>query len=455
MHTLIVLGKKLYIVGAPQYITAISRAAKTISFTPFVSELGIRITGADQATRQIIERDLSGPNKRNGYVSQIHDQTIALLAAGPDLDQITRDMVGGCVTSLQARDGKSADATIDLYAFIRNLVTISSTTAIYGPESPFARDSSIEEAFWSYIADLNMLLLNACPSVTARKGQAARQKVATAFASYFSKAENMTNASAYANMRRHLGTTNGVDWLNLGRLETGGLIGILVNTVPTTFFLLLHAFASSSLLQDIREELEQNAVTRGVDGRASLSLSAIRERCSLLESVYKETLRVHSENASARFIMEDTQLDSRFTLKKGSILLMPNSVLHRDSNTWGDIDFQPRRFLKLDSVATNGAVDETGVTSSSDGSKRATTAAYRPFGGGSTLCPGRHFAANEVLGLAAMIFWRFDITPEARDLVIPGSQQQSVVEAIIPPKHDLKVKLRPREGVSRDWDFTL
>lgn len=453
MHTLGVMGKKLYIVGAPEYITAVSRAAKNISFTPFVSELGIRITGADKATRNVIERDLTGPRKKEGYVARIHDETITSLAPGPDLDQITRDMLSECADSLKSRDKSNVESPIPLYGFLRTLVTLSSTTAIYGPSNPFAKDASLEDSFWTFMAHLNMLLLNTMPSVIARTGYNARLRVAEAFAEYFANPNSVPKASAYAKMRHRIATQNGVDHLNMGRLESGGLIGILVNTVPSVYFLLLHVFSSPSLLAEIRKELDDNAVTNEsfTGGKVTLNISSVRSHAPLLNSVYKETLRAHSENASARFIMEDTTLDGRFLLKKDSILLMPNSILHQDSKTWGDVDFQARRFVKVESDGTF-----EGVKGGETASKRAATVAYRPFGGGSTLCPGRHFAANEVLGLAAMIIWRYDIeATNGAELSIPEVQQQSVVEAIIPPKKDVSVRMKPRTGMDMDWTFSL
>ena len=44
------------------------------------------------------------------------------------------------------------------------------------------------------------------------------------------------------------------------------------------------------------------------------------------------------------------------------------------------------------------------------------TALYRPFGGGSTLCPGRHFAATEVLALTAMVVHQYGAVGAARGM---------------------------------------
>lgn len=42
---------------------------------------------------------------------------------------------------------------------------------------------------------------------------------------------------------------------NQGRLEVGTLLGILVNTLPSSFYMLVQIYSDPALLQDIRDEL--------------------------------------------------------------------------------------------------------------------------------------------------------------------------------------------------------
>lgn len=78
--------------------------------------------------------------------------------------------------------------------------------------------------------------------------------------------------------------------------------------------------------------------------------------------------------------MEDTVLDGQWLLKKDSMVQMPTRIIHKDSFLWGtDVDaFNPRRFLK----------DSEPQSSDSGAKKRPIAAAFRTFGGGTTLCPG-------------------------------------------------------------------
>lgn len=91
---------------------------------------------------------------------------------------------------------------------------------------------------------------------------------------------------------------------------------------------------------------------------------------------------------------EDTVVDRRFLLKKDSVLRMPNSVIYSDRSVCGDTSFQPRRFWKHIEHEERAA----------DASSTNSAGSYRPFGGWSTLCSGRHFAILEIMSLAAILF---------------------------------------------------
>ena len=153
---------------------------------------------------------------------------------------------------------------------------------------------------------------------------------------------------------------------NQGRLEVGTLLGILANTVPSVFYMMIHIYSDPVLLRHIREELEASAVSSPGISERCLRILKMRE-ASLLHSTFQAILRTHALGASARYIREEIMLDDRYLLKKGMVVQMPMAVMHQDPMAWGqDVhEFDPRRFLKQP-----------------EGSKRfkPNPAAYRPFG---------------------------------------------------------------------------
>jgi cytochrome P450 len=135
-----------------------------------------------------------------------------------------------------------------------------------------------------------------------------------------------------------------------------------------------------------------------------------------------------------RLVKEDMVLNDRYYLKKGGVVQIAGGTIHANKDIWGEDvnDFNPQRFLgkqRGDGINTHPA-------------------AFRGFGGGKTLCPGRHFATNEVICFTAIIVRYFDLTaadggkirvPEKNDLVMPVH--------ILEPKTNsmVKIKARPEE----------
>lgn len=230
---------------------------------------------------------------------------------------------------------------------------------------------------------------------------------------------------------------------NMGRLEVGTLIGVLTNTVPAAFYLILRIHHDPSLLHDIHVELRRATSTvTGPDGQKQVTLRvpALRDSCPLLNSAWQETLRLHAKGASTRLVVEDTLLNERWLLKKGCVVMIPQGAMHTDPAAWGDdsAEFQPRRFLRQEGV------------------RRVQAASYRPFGGGSTICPGRFFVTMEVLMLAAMLVLRYEVEPVEGEWKLPRPVQRSLAQNVFPPEGDVRVKMSLREGMrGTDWQFSF
>jgi len=224
-------------------------------------------------------------------------------------------------------------------------------------------------------------------------------------------------------------TQNGITLENQGRLEAGTLLGVLANTVPAIFYMLIHVYSDPVLLQDIRAELESTCVSTtsapGEPPNRHIHIVRMREKCHLLHSTFQEVFRLHALGASARFVREDIMLNDQHLLKKGMVIQMPTAVMHFDTAIWGaDVqEFQPRRFLSKQNLK-----------------------AYRPFGGGASLCPGRHFVTLETLGLTACMVLRYDITSaDGGRLRVPAQKQESLATNVFPPEKDIRVRVTERQ----------
>ncbi|KUI68413.1 25-hydroxycholesterol 7-alpha-hydroxylase [Cytospora mali] len=355
------------------------------------------------------------------------------LHPGPALDDINRAMLAEINQSLDDLAPTDGIKRFGLFAWLRDNLNLATTRAVHGPLNPFD-DKETCDAFWEFEAGLVQILVGLLPSITARKPVAARTKAAQAFEKYY-KAGGIDKASAYARNRHEVEAKTNFPAEDMARSSVGGTIALLVNTVPSVFWALLHLHAHPGLLGQVRDEGDGCTSTDGAT--KTIDMASLKEKCPLLLSAYQEVLRYRAMGASVREVMEDTQLGG-FLLKKGAMLQMPSHVIHTDESLWGTTEYDPRRFLE------------------SEKDSRPRDVCFRAFGGGKTLCPGRHFATNEILAVVALWIARFDIRPVDGEWKMPTTAKTNVAAAVMGPDEDVQVEIATREGMGRvRWQVKL
>lgn len=257
------------------------------------------------------------------------------------------------------------------------------------------------------------------------------------------------NGSSLAKARYHAARKNNRPIEDIAKFELSGLFGMLINTVPCTFWIIFDIFSNPRLLQDIRKEISI-AVVGSLDNGTkikSFDMGTMKESCHLVSSVFQETLRTRSTGSSIRRVRQDFLLADRYLFKKDSMVQMPFSIIHENKDLWGKAakDYNPRRFMK--------------ATSSSSEAKQAIIkpGTFRGFGGGTTLYPGRHFATAEITSVAAMLAMRFEISPVAAEgWKEPKQAKNHGATSFLPPEQDLKVKITRRRGLEHcEWRYNV
>ena len=292
----------------------------------------------------------------------------------------------------------------------------------------------------TFSTNIALLLVNVAPHIIARKTWRAREVLVAAFVRYFN-AKGHENSSELTYQRWKATFEAWISTEDIARLEAAAGTGILSNTAPSTFWMLFDVYSRPSLLDEIRNEVRQNALRIDKETGTHLKdLGAIRDGCPILLSAFQEMLRLRSNGAASRMIYKDMMLDDKYHLRGNSILQIPASIINRHRSAWGEESrtFDPYRFVK---------------TSEKDSRRKA---GFLSFGAPPNLCPGRHFASGEILSLAAMMVLRFDISPENGRWIAPELQSGSLVEAITPPVDGFKVKISLRkEYEGKEWAFRV
>lgn len=283
-----------------------------------------------------------------------------------------------------------------------------------------------------YEAGIIPLLYGVLPNLTARPYVQAREDLVQAFVRYYKEGgPTCSDASPLIKDHYRIHSSNDVPLEDMASLEVAISIAIMTNTVPASFWLIYHIFSDPVVLEDCRKELFEGVQTR--DGVHVIDITYIKNQCPIFLSTFQETFRIHSTSIASRVVLQDHVVNGQYLLKKGGIVLIPAMVQHNLDSVWGsNVDrFYHKRFLK----------ESRG--------KRYNPVAFRAFGGGSTLCPGRHFVATEILAFAALFTLRFDAKPKSGSWVAPTVANSNQAVAVHQPDHDIQLDVWPRD--SHDW----
>lgn len=158
------------------------------------------------------------------------------------------------------------------------------------------------------------------------------------------------------------------------------------NAYKLCFWVLTHILHDPSLLASTRTEAI--SAVRSCAGSPNILVAEL-DKCPHLNAVLNETLRITSSSSTIRNVVDSFTLGGK-RLRKGTKVLVPARQLHLDDRAFG-VDaklFDAERFLRKKDL----------VRSSN----------FRPFGGGTTFCPGRFIAKREVLTFVALVLARFE-----------------------------------------------
>ncbi|TGJ75781.1 hypothetical protein E0Z10_g10960 [Xylaria hypoxylon] len=395
IYTIRLPGTRLYVVNTPSLISAVQRHVQTLSFSPFLARAASNLIAASKPGVEILSQD-----EENGFIPRFHHFNHVSLSPGRDLDAVKK-RTWKIMASLSARESANSPRRVRMYEWISHEVMMTTTEAFYGSQNPF-RKPAIRTAWSKYYSGMTYLLTGVMSSITARQSIRGREALVQAFEQYYSEGSlEDTETSPYIKDQYECFSQGGLKDPDIARTESAFSIALLSNIMPATFWTLYHIFSDPVILQDCRKEVSA-ALHRGESENYSLDLSSVEVSCPILVSTYTEALRHHSTGISVRQVLDDQLIDD-YILKKGAIVMIPSGMQHFNPSIWGETvnEFDHLRFL-----GAKGRI--------------------RSFGGGLTLCPGRHFATSTILGFAASIILNFDMQPWSGQWVIPTVENSSV-----------------------------
>ncbi|KAJ5414410.1 hypothetical protein N7509_001037 [Penicillium cosmopolitanum] len=222
---------------------------------------------------------------------------------------------------------------------------------------------------------------------------------------------------------------------------------IIEHISKITYWTVLHIFADSALLDEIRKEfapcVKSSRPSREETGfpfdeppRLSLDLEKVLESCPLFKACYYETIRLHSAGVSFRKLESDLILTESandateprsYKMRKGEKVIMPHVAYQTDPRRFSNPDqYDPLRFI---------------VTDPASGGKKVDANNLGPIAEGLYGSKDNKFYEGSILAFTAGIVSMWDITStDGKDLKIPknwptwGSSQ---------PAREIRVNLKP------------
>ncbi|KAM5157049.1 cytochrome P450 7B1 [Mantella aurantiaca] len=212
------------------------------------------------------------------------------------------------------------------------------------------------------------------------------------------------------------------------------------NTIPATFWAMYYLVRHPEALASVRDEIDHLLQSTGQKRGPDCDIHITREQLDslvLLGSAISESMRLCSASMNIRVVLEDFQMeledDQTVSLRKGDFVALYPPALHRDPEIFED----PEKY-KFDRFVEDGKEKTTFYKKD----KKLRTF-LMPFGSGSSKCPGRFFALNEIKLYIAVLLVYLDM--EIAEDKFVGFDNSRAGLGILLPDSDIEFQFRHRK----------
>ncbi|KAL2829466.1 cytochrome P450 [Aspergillus cavernicola] len=484
----VVLGPvRGYILSGTESISALLRATRSVSPKPFMALVMQNMFGTpDRAMPLYLNDDsgtgptpISGTNVRPELRIYHHQHLQAhRFLTGEALRRLTERFMETLSGDLHTDTTIGADQWVegpDFFVFWKNCIFRAAVKALFGSHL-LSLNPSFEVDFWEYV-DATPTLAKGVPKWLVPKAYAARDRVIAAIkrwhrfaAAHSDYRENGSDkpdwdeywGSSWLKSRQQFGRDTGIlDDDALASEDLALMIDYLTdpfsaranaNAILAAVWFLLHIHSDADLDRRLQPELERGLrLPRSSDSPLQFDLATLMES-PLIQSIYAEVLRLRVALVINRTPVRSDFRLGRWTVPRDRFIVFSTQVAAQDPQAWGPertqhgtrpLDqFWADRFLTPDEKAKEGQKRQFSL----DG----LSGAWIPYGGGSFMCPGRHFAKQEMIGSVAVFQAYFEL--ELRDREpghVPEPDEHFYGVGVMPPKGEIPFRIRRRRGVIR------
>ncbi|MCJ1432276.1 hypothetical protein MMC27_001632 [Xylographa pallens] len=234
------------------------------------------------------------------------------------------------------------------------------------------------------------------------------------------------------------------------------------NTIPAAFWMLVEVVRDPSLLSRVRGELSNCVSDSFRSDSFDFDIPRLCEQ-PLLQSVYAEVLRLYTAVMIVRSTEHTDVTIGNWNFPKHSLIAISSQVAHMDKEAWSIghealhplEEFWAERFLVYPHDPNSGPSIKRSPGTTPYATKRGAdeprfstggvAGSWIPYGGGQKMCPGRHFAKQEILLTFAMLCSAFDIKLSNESKTRPDMKFYGL--GVLPPQGETPFCIRRRNGM--------
>ncbi|KAF2875750.1 cytochrome P450 [Massariosphaeria phaeospora] len=284
-----------------------------------------------------------------------------------------------------ARHGTTRE--ISLLKWSQHVLLEGATRSFFG-DALLDLEPNLFESFFQF-DDSSWKLPYRIPSILARDVKKAQAITEKALANYFDlPAERRSDASSLVHQVELFMRASRIQSNDIGVLVLMFYWVINANAWKSSFWMIAEIVNNETLRTSILEEVEPHIASVVERSISSTDFATQLQNCPNLVAVYHESLRVTSASTSVRIVTKEARVGP-FQLRKGARMIIPYRQMLLDEDTYG---------AKADEFNYKRFINDPGLSRSPY---------YKPFGGGTSLCPGRALAQKEILTFVALAIGKF------------------------------------------------
>ncbi|KAI9741289.1 MAG: hypothetical protein M1834_003006 [Cirrosporium novae-zelandiae] len=486
---------KLYAITGIENVLALLKNGRDLTTTPLIVMALENSFGSPKADSTFYLEDDTGlainplPNSKmitpENRIQYLNHKAVNTYLSGKSLRKITEQFLENLADQISKSTIGSENWTDipDIYAFIRAEAFRSSILALCGPHI-LSFNPTFMQDFWEFDY-WNVKLFKNFPRWLIPRAYQSRDKLHQSIKAWHAHANAHYDWPTYptdtsewepnfgarvmrARQKCFTGMPLSAD--AIAAADLGMIWGTMANAIPAICWCIFDILARPALLARVRDEITPCLISAPDDIDLKFDIEKLC-RIPLLQSIYAEELRLRVAVMVCRSPPKSDFQLAGWKIRKNAIATMFSWTAARDKEVWNTgnpstphpvDEFWEDRFIVYPNDSTSGPLLPNSKAISKPKPKPSIppspknknspyfsienmAGAWIPYGGGQNMCPGRHFAKQEIIGSIAMFLTAYDIELTVDDGWTPQPDMSYFMFGTLPVKGKISARIRRRK----------